>query len=84
MTPWRQVHGSQETRPIEFDTTSSSVVVYHRKNIERVSFNNDDGSVTELWQYDERQMTREEYNEFRIIQNTADIDYISMVMNVKL
>lgn len=43
-----------------------------------------DGSTTQLWQYDERQMTHEEYNELRIAQNSADIDYIAMETGVEL
>lgn len=61
MTNWKTVHGSQAARPEEFDTTSSAVTVYQRRNIERITVENADGSVTELWQYEERQMSREEY-----------------------
>ena len=61
MTDWKTVQGSQETKPSEFDTTSSKKVVYQRTNIKRVTVEGVDGDTTEVWQYDERQMTHDEY-----------------------
>ena len=84
MTDWKKVNGSQEKRPSEIDTTTSAVYVYQRRNIGRITVDNGDDSSTELWQYDERQMTHEEYNELRIAQNSADIDYIAMEIGVEL
>lgn len=52
-------------KPDAWDTTSSKALVYQRKNIIQVSFTNDDGSVNEQWQYDERKMSKAE---FEIIQ----------------
>ena len=84
MTEWKKVQGSQAERPAELDTTTSAVTVYQRKNIERVSVENADGSVTELWQYDEREMSRGEYAAMQILQNHADIAYIAMETGVEL
>ena len=61
MTDWKKVQGSQPERPAEVDTTSSASTVYQRRNVERITVENGDGTTTELWQYDEREMTREEY-----------------------
>ena len=61
MTDWRKAQGSQSEKPAEFDTTTSAFTVYQRRNIERITVENGDGSTTELWQYDEREMTHEEY-----------------------
>ena len=61
MTDWRTVQGSQETKPSEFDITSSKKVVYQRTNIKRITIEGIDGYTTEVWQYDERQMTHDEY-----------------------
>ena len=66
MKDWRRVSGSQETKPEEFDLVSSPFVVYQRKNIERVTETQEmDGQTVEIemWQYDEREMSREEYME---------------------
>ncbi len=61
MTDWEKVQGSQPEKPEEFDTTSSAVVVYQRRNIHKVTVENEDGTTSELWQYDERKLTRDEY-----------------------
>ena len=61
MTEWTKVQGSQPEKPEEFDTTSSEVIVYQRRNIERVNIKNEDGTTSELWEYDERKLTRDEY-----------------------
>ena len=82
MTDWKKVQGSQVVKPAEFDTTASAVVVYQRKNIERITIKNDGGSTTELWQYEERQMTREEYVMMQLEQNHADSDHSSIVAAV--
>lgn len=71
MTDWKAVQGSQAARPAEIDTTSSAVTVYQRRNIERTTVENDDGTATELWRYDERQMTRGEYADMRAASMSA-------------
>lgn len=71
MTNWKTVQGSQTTRPAEIDTSSSAVTVYQRRNIERVTVENGDGTTTELWQYEERQMTREEYTDMQAANMSA-------------
>ena len=50
MTDWKKVQGSQAEKPAEFDTTTSEVVVYQRRNIERVTVKNTDNTETELWE----------------------------------
>lgn len=88
MTDWKRVQGSQPERPEEFDTESSAVVVYQRRNVERITVQNGDGTTTELWQYDEREMTHEEYEtlsmQLAIARNRADIDYIAMSADIEL
>lgn len=91
MTDWKKVQGSQVEKPQEFDTTTSAVIVYQRRNIQRVTVTNPDGTTTELWEYEEREMTREEYaivvaesQQAQIDQIRADIDYISAVAEIEL
>ncbi len=52
---------------------------------------NPDGSTAELWEYEEREMTREEYaiviaetQQEQIDQIRADIDYISAMAEIEL
>ena len=62
MTDWQKVYGSQEQKPSELDTSSSAYFVYQRKNIERVTFTDEmSGGTYEMWQYDERKLTKDEY-----------------------
>lgn len=91
MTDWKKVQGSQVERPQEWDTTTSAVVVYQRKNIERITVEDMDGKTAELWQYDEREMSYDEYAVIRaeaqqeqIDQIRADVDYISAVAEIDL
>ena len=84
MTDWRKAQGSQTEKPSEFDSTTSAVVIYQRRNIERVPVSNADGSTTELWQYEEREMSRDEYVDLQIEQTRADIDFIAMETGVEL
>ena len=80
MTDWKKVQGSQAEKPVEFDTTTSAVVVYQRKNIERITVGNADGSTTELWQYDERQISHEEYAQMRAdsVSAVAAIAFVTL------
>lgn len=84
MTAWKKVRGSQEVKPEELDITTSASTVYQRKNIERIAIDNDDGSTTELWEYDERELTRDEFAELQIARSRADIDYIAMETGVDI
>ena len=81
MQKWKKVHGSQADKPTEFDTTSSPTTVYQRKNIHRIEIENFDGTKSELWEYDERTMSHEEYAVIaEIIKTQKDIAAIEDVL----
>lgn len=61
MMDWKTVQGSQPTKPEEFDTTSSEVVVYQRRNVHTVEVEDMEGAKTTLWEYDERELTKDEF-----------------------
>ena len=61
MTEWQKVYGSQSEKPSALDTNSSAFFVYQRKNIERVTSTDEQGSSYEMWEYDERKLTKDEY-----------------------
>lgn len=91
MKDWKKVQGSQTEKPAEFDTTTSEVVVYQRRNIERVTVENPDGSTVELWEYEERELTHDEYaivraeaQQEQIDQIRADVDFISAMTEIEL
>ena len=81
MKDWKKVHGSQAEQPPEFDTTSSPTTVYQRRNIQRVAIENRDGTKSELWEYDERTMSHDEYAVIaEIIKAQKDIAAIEDVL----
>ena len=84
MKDWKKVHGSQAEQPPEFDTTSSPTTVYQRRNVKRVIIENGDGTKSELWEYEERKMTREEYSEFERVKMQSNIAYLSMMTGINL
>lgn len=51
-------------KPAEFDSTSSKVYVYQRRNIEHVVLNIEE-VPTDVWQYEERKLS---HNDFKILQ----------------
>ena len=84
MKDWKKVYGSQVEQPPEFDTTSSPTTVYQRRNVKRVIIENGDGTKSELWEYEERKMTREEYSEFERVKMQSNIAYLSMMTGINL
>lgn len=61
MSVWQKTFGSQPTKPSALDTTSSSVFVYQRRNFERITVDGGLDDTFEMWQYDERKLTKDEY-----------------------
>lgn len=87
MTNWTKVTGSQAEKPVEFDTTSSKKYVYQRRNIERIKVESEHGE-SELWQYDERKMSFDEYNVLMLQMSDkktrADVEYIAIMSDIEL
>jgi hypothetical protein len=63
MQDFKEVIGSQKDRPEELEINVDTV--YIRKNIERISITEEDGSVVALWKYLEKQMTMREYAQMK-------------------
>lgn len=91
MSDWEIVNGSQQEKPAEFDTTSSNIVVYQRRNIKEVELKTEDNKTYKQWQYEERTMSKREYEELyanniisQLAQARADIDYLSAITETDL
>lgn len=91
MTDWETVYGSQETKPVEFDTTSSDIYVYQRRNIKEVEIKGEDDKTYKQWCYEERKLSKKEYTEIyannvisQLSQARADIDYLSAMAGTDL
>lgn len=76
---------SSTIRPELLDTTSSRTTVYIRRNIEE-EVRTDPMSETTCtyYNYEEATMTKNEYKDYQIQQQRADIDYISIMTGVDL
>lgn len=61
---WRTVQGSQPERPEAIDKTSSTSVVYLRKNIHRIVVQQDSNPPVVLWEYDEAIISQEEFAKY--------------------
>lgn len=75
MTDWKVVRGSQEQKPKEFDTETSSAVAYQRRNIVRLKEKDSmTGEEYEYWQYEERELSHAEYAAIRAETQQGQID----------
>ena len=81
MTEWQMVQGSQETKPAELDTEISRVYVYQRRNIERVTYDDEMLGVSyDCWQYEERKLTREEWANMRAAELEAELTQTQLAL----
>ena len=73
MTDWKQVTGSQSEKPLEVDAVSSESTIYLRRNIKKVEIENEvSGEKVTMWQYEERQLTPQEYTLYTIVKEGID------------
>ena len=79
-------------KPELIDDTSSKRMVYLRRNIvSSIEKDENDGSATTIYTYEEAKLTKEEYDKYLselsikdIQQQRADIDYIAMMLGIDL
>ena len=76
MKDWKKVTGTQPDKPGEVDRTSSPSTVYLRRNIKQVTREVEDSdgkmqTVTE-WQYDDKEMTVEEYENMALMKSVVE------------
>ena len=86
MTDWKKVTGTQPDKPEEVDRTSSPSTVYLRRNIKQTTreIEDSDGkmqTVTE-WQYDEKEMTVEEYENMALMKSVVEENTSGIVESV--
>lgn len=69
MTEYKLVESMQSDKPLDIDTASSPNIVYQRKNIKLVEATGNEGDFTykpKHWEYDERELTQDEYSQYLI------------------
>ena len=84
MTDWKKVTGTQPDKPEEIDRTSSPLTVYLRKNIEQVTreVEGSNGEMATEWQYDEKEMTVEEYENMALMKTVVEENTSGIVESV--
>lgn len=84
MTDWKKVTGTQTDKPEEIDRTSSPLTVYLRKNIEQVTreVEGSNGEMATEWQYDEKEMTVEEYENMALMKTIVEENTSGIVESV--
>lgn len=73
MTDWKKVISSQPDQPSEVERTSSPTTVYFRRNIEQIErkVSEDTDEMVIEWQYEEMEMSVEEYNNMILMQQVV-------------
>lgn len=74
MTEYKLVESMQSDKPLDIDTTSSPNIVYQRKNIklvEATGSEDDFAHKPKHWEYEERELTQDEYSQYLIAMEQA-------------
>lgn len=77
---------SESTSPPKLlDTESSSTTVYIRRNItEETKKDEISGMPYTIYKYEEATVSKEEYQEYMLEKQRADIDYIALMSGIDL
>ena len=70
--------------PALLDTASSDTTTYVRSNVIAEDRKDQTGKSLTMYVYDEVQYSKEEYRDYEISKQTADISYVAMMMGVDL
>lgn len=76
----RTYQSESNIRPIEYDATSSESVVYHNYDIQEVERRNEDGTLTTFYVYKVDELTKDEYNNYRMNDINNAIDDILVII----
>lgn len=82
MKEWKKVFGTEGTMPEEFDAVSSPTTVYQRRNIEQSERTEPDGTIVSGWQRDERELTVEEYEQMKLMEEVVNGNKEEIVSSV--
>lgn len=82
MREWREVFGTEATKPETLDNTSSPTTVYQRRNIRQSQKTEEDGTVVSGWQRDERELSVEEYEQMKLMEEVVNSNKEEIVSSV--
>lgn len=85
MTKWKTVQGSMIEEPKVLDLTISPTTVYERRNINRIVLKDHENKDVELWEYEERQMSIQEFEEMsNALETPAMQTIMQAISNLEL
>ena len=76
---YQKREGTQAEKPAELDRTSSPSTVYLRKDIVQTTRTEEDGTEVIVWQYEEAEMTVEEFEEYEKLLVQAESPAITQL-----
>lgn len=76
---YQKREGTQAEKPAELDRTSSPSTVYLRKDIVQTTRTEEDGTEVIVWQYEEAEMTVEEFEEYEKLLIQAESPAITQL-----
>lgn len=82
MKEWREVFGTEVTKPEEFDRTASPTTVYQRRNIRQETKTDQNGTKVSGWVREERELTLEEYEQLKLMQEILSDNTSNIVQTV--
>jgi hypothetical protein len=81
-TDWKVCYAGIDNKPAELDTTSSSAVVYVRRNFEEVdSPEGPDGESRKQWKYEEQKIPKEQYEQAQLTASTITLRHESEIID---
>lgn len=83
---WKTAENGSDIKPASVDETSSKKYVYVRKDFTEVpSYDNEGNQTGTHWQYKENKVLKEDWEYYQTLsKNTANIDYLAMMMDIDL
>ena len=79
---WRTVFGTEPEKPQEFDERLSPTTVYQRRNVVEKTKVEEDGTKVVGWEREERELTLDEYQQMKLVQEVVNTNKSEIVSSV--
>lgn len=79
---WRTVFGTEPEKPQEFDERLSPTTVYQRRNVVGKTKVEEDGTKVVGWEREERELTLDEYQQMKLVQEVVNTNKSEIVSSV--
>ena len=82
MKEWRTVFGTEPEKPTELDESISPTTVYQRRNVTKKTKTEEDGTKVIGWEREERELTLDEYQQMKLVQEAVASNTTEIVTSV--